>query len=216
MRLYHGSKRIVQEPAPDIGNFRNDFGEGFYCTDNRMSAGGWAVSDRTNGIINTYSIDLSGLDVLRLGTDFHSILLWLRILMEYRPFRSSTDWMDRRFDWMRKNIPLDIEGHDIIAGPAADDSRLTFTERFLGNQIPMEELAVVLSGTTDQYVLKTPKAFEALRYTGFEIADAEDYITWAAERDHTTRESASDSELNGLFMSDLLRRGFTFDDSRLY
>lgn len=215
MRLYHGSKRIVKEPAPGFGNFRNDFGEGFYCTDDRMFAGGWAAADGTNGIINSYTVDTSGLNILRLGTDFRSVLLWLRILMEHRAFRSETLWMDQRFDWIQRNVPLETEGYDILVGPAADDSRFSFAQRFLCNQIPLEDLSIVLSGTALQYVLRSPEAFDALEFKGFEMADAKDYITWAVERDHSARNAVSDSGLDGLFMSDLLRRGMTFDDPRL-
>ena len=34
MIIYHGSKDIIKKPIYGIGNPKNDYGLGFYCTEN--------------------------------------------------------------------------------------------------------------------------------------------------------------------------------------
>ena len=34
MIIYHGSKNIISQPCFGIGNPKNDYGLGFYCTEN--------------------------------------------------------------------------------------------------------------------------------------------------------------------------------------
>lgn len=42
MKLYHGSEKIVETPQFGAGNPRNDYGLGFYCTQNLELAKEWA------------------------------------------------------------------------------------------------------------------------------------------------------------------------------
>jgi hypothetical protein len=41
MKLYHGSEKIVETPQFGAGNPRNDYGLGFYCTQNLELAKEW-------------------------------------------------------------------------------------------------------------------------------------------------------------------------------
>ena len=42
MILYHGSDSIVKSPEYGKGKFYNDYGRGFYCTENKELAKEWA------------------------------------------------------------------------------------------------------------------------------------------------------------------------------
>ena len=48
MDLYHGSEKIVRVPAFGVGNVHNDYGLGFYCTQNVGLAKEWACSDENS------------------------------------------------------------------------------------------------------------------------------------------------------------------------
>ena len=45
MLLYHGSDHIIEKPEFGAGKKHNDYGRGFYCTQNIELAKEWAVSE---------------------------------------------------------------------------------------------------------------------------------------------------------------------------
>ena len=76
MRLYHGSQFIVENPEYGKGKPHNDYGRGFYCTQNIELAKEWvAKSDEGMGFVNCYELNPSGLDILRLNDGTHSSLV---------------------------------------------------------------------------------------------------------------------------------------------
>ena len=62
--LYHGSKNIIEKPIFHGGKETNDYGYGFYCTENIELANEWACPDDNDGYTNEYELDLSDLQVL--------------------------------------------------------------------------------------------------------------------------------------------------------
>ena len=222
MRLYHGSPNIVEEPRFGYGNRRNDYGEGFYCTEDRGLAGEWACSRGGDGIINSYSLDISDLDILRLNSGEFSILHWLRILIENRDIRSRTPVMAAGMEWLKENFSLDVSGYDVIIGYRADDSYFSFTRAFLANEISLEQLshAMVLGGLGEQVVLKSRKAFDSIVFEGSEVAEAATYHALFEKRDRKARSDFSamhaEQALEGLFIRDLIREGVRADDPRLF
>ena len=64
--VYHGSSKIIEKPIWGMGNPNNDYGLGFYCTENEELAKEWACSAESDGYANKYSLDLTGLSVLSL------------------------------------------------------------------------------------------------------------------------------------------------------
>ena len=42
MTVYHGSDKIIQVPRYGMGNIYNDYGQGFYCTEDKHEADLWA------------------------------------------------------------------------------------------------------------------------------------------------------------------------------
>ena len=55
MLLYHGSENIIYKPIFGQGNSANDYGRGFYCTENYDIAGEWACKRESDGFINQYN-----------------------------------------------------------------------------------------------------------------------------------------------------------------
>ena len=221
IELYHGSRNVVEKPVFDFGNHRNDYGEGFYCTENRESAGEWACSDGNDGIINSYTLDTSDLDVLHLNSDERSSLLWLRILIENRCIRPNTPIMEAGMRWLKNDPDLDVPECDVITGCAADDSRFSFVQAFLSNGISLEQLsyAMALGNLGEQVVLKSKKAFDSISFNGFEEVDAGTYHVLFENRDKKARMDFSmirtEHALDGLFIRDLIREEVRSDDPRL-
>ena len=84
LTLYHGSKYVIKKPIFNGGKETNDYGYGFYCTENIELAKEWACPDHIDGIANEYELDLSGLHVLDLTNRSYNILNWIALLLKYR------------------------------------------------------------------------------------------------------------------------------------
>ncbi len=52
MTIYHGSENVVERPLYGFGKRTNDYGLGFYCTEDRTLAGEWSVTPLHDGFIN--------------------------------------------------------------------------------------------------------------------------------------------------------------------
>ena len=55
--LYHGSPERVEQPLLAKGKLTNDYGQGFYCTENVELAKEWASAGNNNGVANCYELD---------------------------------------------------------------------------------------------------------------------------------------------------------------
>ena len=88
--IYHGSDHIIEKPQYGYGKPYNDYGVGFYCTENPNMAKEWGVSIDHNGYANEYQIECDGLKILDLNAPEYTMLHWLSILLENREFDAST------------------------------------------------------------------------------------------------------------------------------
>ena len=61
MKIYHGSISIIRKPIYGYGSPYNDYGLGFYCTEEKELAKEWAVDYELDGYANCYELDLSNL-----------------------------------------------------------------------------------------------------------------------------------------------------------
>ena len=209
--LYHGSQQIVETPDPSMSRPYNDFGQGFYCTEHFELAGEWAVSERFDGYINAYLIDMEGMNILNLNTpDFH-LLHWLALLMNNRRIRLSTPVMRRGAAWLKEHYLISLEGIDIIKGYRADDSYFSFARSFVNNEISLQQLgsAMRLGKLGEQIVLKSKEAFRRIHFQSYEIADHTVYYIQRSQRDLNARSSWQEilesDDLDGLYMRDLIR-----------
>jgi len=155
--IYHGSQNIIEKPEFGLGKKHNDFGLGFYCTQNEELAKEWAVSYLKDGFLNKYTLDLDYLKVLNLNTPEYSILNWIAILLEHRLFSIKTPIARRAKQYIIDNYSINVNAYDVIIGYRADDSYFDYAESFVNNEITIDQLAkaMQLGKLGEQIVLKS-------------------------------------------------------------
>ncbi len=219
--LYHGSTTIVEQPIYGKGKPNNDYGRGFYCTEHIELAKEWGCEENTDGYANRYEMDLSNLKVLNLSSEEFTILNWLAILIKNRKARLSTPIAKRGKEWLINHFLPNYEDYDIIVGYRADDSYFSFARAFLGNEISLSQLgrAMRLGKLGEQYVLKTPKAFETIKFLDYTVADNRVYYEKRRQRDVEARAAYNKEleidDIDGIFMRDIIREEMKPNDPRL-
>lgn len=220
--LFHGSTKIVEKPILGVGNPKNDYGLGFYCTENLELAKEWASTERNDGFANSYEMDIEGLDILRLNRKPYHILNWLAILLENRTFVLSQGLPTEAKAYLLENFLPDYEQYDLIIGYRADDSYFSFANAFLNNTISLEQLrkAMYLGKLGEQVVLKSEKAFSGIVFKESIPVDSSLYYPKRQARDRQAREDYQKeknavSSVDAVYMIDILREKWTNDDSRL-
>ena len=223
MIIYHGSKDIIEKPEFGKGNKKNDYGLGFYCTENVELAKEWACSNNeTNGYANQYEIDLSAYKVLDLREEKYSILNWMALLLKFRTFDVNTPISAQAKEYILKNFYVDVEEYDVIIGYRADDSYFSFAKDFINNTISVEQLAEAmrLGELGIQIVLKSKKAFNTVKYKSYELAECKEYYVKRVSRDKKARETYLSGHRqnlvsDGLFVMDIIRKGLKNGDKIL-
>ena len=130
LKIYHGSQDIIDTPEYGKGKSTNDYGKGFYCTENIELAKEWACSKNEDGYANAYELDMGGLEVLRLNSPSYNVLHWLAILADNRTYWERNSISENAKRYLRDNFLIDISGYDVIIGYRADDSYFTFAKNF--------------------------------------------------------------------------------------
>ena len=223
MIIFHGSKDIIEKPEFGKGNKKNDYGLGFYCTENIELAKEWACSNNeTNGYANQYEIDLSGYKVLDLREEKYSILNWMALLLQFRTFDVNTPISAQAKEYILENFYIDVEEYDVIIGYRADDSYFSFAKDFINNTISVEQLteAMRLGELGIQIVLKSKKAFDTIKYISYELAECKEYYIKRVSRDKKARETYLSGHRqnlvsDGLFVMDIIRKGLKNGDKIL-
>lgn len=220
--LYHGSENIVETPEYGKGAKQNDYGRGFYCTENIELAKEWACAKQKNGYVNKYEIDLSELKVLNLNDPEYNILNWLALLAANRTYWQNGSIAEQAKNYIKENFLLDISEYDVIIGYRADDSYFSFAQDFVSGVISLQKLseAMRLGKLGEQIVLKSRKAFEEIRFAGYESVDAEEYYIKKKEREREARREyrrskKSKADVNDLFILDIMREEIKNGDARL-
>lgn len=222
VRLYHGSEVIVERPEFGKGARHNDYGKGFYCTENPELAREWACAKQKNGYVNIYDLDMTGLSVLNLNDPQYNILNWLAILADNRTYWQNGSISEDAKDYIKTHFLLDISGYDVIIGYRADDSYFSFAQDFVAGVISLEKLseAMRLGKLGEQIVLKSPKAFEQIEFVGCENVDADIYYTRKMERERDARREyrkrkREKADIHELYIIDIMREEITNGDARL-
>lgn len=189
MKLYHGSNRIIKQPQFGFGKKNNDYGLGFYCTEEADMAKEWAVQAESDGVVNVYNLDMSDLRVLNLNGDDYCILDWLVILLKNRRFDIQSDFGREAITYLVENFGADYEAYDVIKGYRADDSYFSFAQDFINNTISLNTLksAMTLGKLGEQTVLKSYKAFEAIRFEESFYVDSSVWFPRKETRDRKAR-----------------------------
>lgn len=164
--LYHGSTSKIEKPIFGFGKVHNDYGLGFYCTKELLLAKEWAVKSGNDGYVNEYTLNDSYLRILDLQDKKYCILHWIAILLENRTVSLNTAIARLGRDFILENYRTDYSSYDLIIGYRADNSYFSYTKDFLNNAISIRQLslAMKLGNLGLQYVLKSNKAFELLKY----------------------------------------------------
>lgn len=224
MIIYHGSPEIVEVPTYGLGSEKNDYGRGFYCTENIELAKEWACPTVKNGFSNKYEFDLSDLNVLYLNKEGYNILNWIAILLDNRIFPKRSPIAKQASKYILSEFLPDISGYDVIWGYRADDSYFTYAKDFLNNGISVNQLsqAMKLGELGEQIVLMTPKAFEKIQFIEYEIADGSIYYPKRMEREDRAKRAylnnhGMDFEISSddLFVRDILSKKVKNNDPRL-
>ena len=218
--IYHGSEKIIETPTFGVGRKNNDFGLGFYCTENEALAKEWAVSSLRNGFSNRYTLETEYLNILNLNIPEYTILNWIAILVEHRLFTIKTPAARRAKRYLIEHFNVNVNAYDVIIGYRADDSYFDYAESFLNNGITVEQLAraMRLGKLGEQIVIKSKFAFSQLQYTGFDIAPKDKYYILRKSRDdeaNRTYQEMLEEEDDGLYIMDIMRGGIQNDDPRI-
>lgn len=214
MKLYHGSLYEIKNPQYGVGKINNDYGQGFYCTENIELAKEWGCSDAQDGFANEYDFDADNLTVLDLGDSSYTILNWLALLIKNRTFEIRSEISFAAKEYLLKYFLIDYEKYDLIKGYRADDSYFSFANSFLNNTISLQKLnvAMKLGKLGEQVVLKSEKSFSKLNFVRTHISSKEVYYPKKVKRDLDARTSFSklkiqDELTEGIFMVDIIRQG---------
>lgn len=220
--IYHGSKDIIKKPVFGKGKTYNDYGLGFYCTESLELAKEWGVELNRNGYANIYEIDESKLSVLDLNSDDYCILHWLAVLLENREFDIPSPLALEAKEYILNNFSVDYKKYDVIIGYRADDSYFSFAQDFLNGTISYRQLnnAMHLGNLGQQFVLKSKKAFDEIKYVGNEIALCDEWYSKKENRDKSARRDYFDTEKNkrqrgDTYITQIMDEEMRADDLRL-
>ena len=164
MIVYHGSPYLVTVPMFGEGNSHNDYGMGFYCTEDLELAKEWACPDVRDGFANQYRLDADALSFMDLSSKEYNVLNWMAILVKNRVFDISYPIAARGKQYLMDNFLPDYRDYDVIKGYRADDSYFSFARAFLTNTISLGQLsrAMRLGNLGPQIVLRSPLAFDSI------------------------------------------------------
>lgn len=167
--LCHGSADIIKKPLYNFGEASNDYGTGFYCVygKNKELAKEWSCSRynvRNVGYVNFYKFDLSDLKILDL--DKVDIIYWVTLVATCR--KVAID--DKKLKLLQSRYLPDISGYDCIVGWRCDDTLSKIVNTFLSGNLTDVALreAIKLGLLQEQFVLKSEKAFEHIKFINSE------------------------------------------------
>jgi hypothetical protein len=222
MIVYHGSDHIIETPLYNGSKRTNDYGYGFYTTENKELAMEWACSDNRDGFANIYELNTDGLHILNLNDSQYTILNWLAVLTKYRSYWQSGSVAEEAKNYLQKYFFVDSSEYDIVIGYRADDSYFSFAQDFVSGAISLRKLseAMRLGKLGEQVVLKSKKSFSQIRFIDAEAAAAEIYFEKKSIRDRDARRayrlSRKEAEnINELYMLDIMREEIRNGDPRL-
>lgn len=191
--IYHGSEQIVEKPIYHYegSNEQNDYGLGFYCTQNIDMAKEWANRTTRNGYANKYYFDDRGLKILDLTDDTkYSVLNWIAILIHNREIPEDNQIENGDVLTYLEKYYINTDEYDVIIGYRADDAYFRFPLMFVRNILTYEKLEEIylLGNLRKQYVLISEKSFKRIKYIGAISAEPLFF-----ERYHRRKDSADNS-----------------------
>lgn len=209
MKIYHGSERIIKNPDYSLGKAHNDFGKGFYCTQDEERAKEWACKRNNEGYVNVYELDIDNFNVLDLTDEKYSVMNWISILLNNRTFNILSSLAEESKKYIINNYSIDTKKYDVVIGYRADDSYFSYAQSFINNSISIEGLqkAMLLGNLGKQIVLVSKKAFEKIKFIKHYPVDNNVYYNKYVINDTKARKEYRDIKLNksDTYILDLIR-----------
>ncbi len=174
--VYHGSPIEVEKPVFNYISRVNDYGYGFYCTQDIEAAKEWANRYTKSGILNSYLLDLNNLKVLDLTDPKYSPLNWITVLLVYRKLSKENSMSYHRgIDFLKQHYNIDLSKYDVVIGYRADDAYFEFPLLFMDNVLTIERLKEIylLGELGKQIFIQSEKAFSHLKYIESKQVDEE-------------------------------------------
>lgn len=171
MIIFHGGKDIIKNPQFGVGRPDNDYGSGYYTTQDPQKAAEWALGfgdQNKDGIVNQYRLNENGLNILHL--DDYGPLVWIAELLSNRTMKYETKDMSDTAEILVEQYKIDTSDIDVIIGCRAGNGYTNVLESFLKEEITVDE-AVNLMKKDDlgeQIFIKSQKAFDAITFIGHE------------------------------------------------
>lgn len=211
MKIFHGSERIIDKPKYELGKPNNDFGKGFYCTQDEEKAKEWACKGNKFGIVNKYELDIDNLKILDLTNNNYSVLNWISILLKNRTFNTINPLAEEAREYLITNYYIEIKEYDVVIGYRADDSYFSYAQSFIDNSLSIDSLqkAMKLGNLGKQIVLVSKKAFEKINYIEHYVVDKNIYYLKYLNNDINARKEYKNikSSKDETFILDLIRKG---------
>ena len=171
--IYHGGDTEVRKPLYGKGKSDNDYGSGFYTTEDIDSAKEWAIINGQEGkaVCSKYEIDFDGLNVLHL--DDYGTLAWISEVINNRGTDNEINAEIGQI--IAGKYKVDTSNADIIVGYRADDSYIKVVDAFLEGKLTIEEVDKMFrkGNLGTQVFIKSPKAFDEIRFINAEIVNEE-------------------------------------------
>ena len=157
-----------------------------------------------------------------MNNDKYIILHWLAILLANREFDVPSGLAAEAKEYILNNFSVDYENFDVIIGYRADDSYFSFAQDFINGTISYRQLgnALRLGKLGQQFVLKSKKAFECIKYIGYETAENREWFEKKDLRDKLARREYFDVERNkrqrgDIYIAQIIDEEMDADDLRL-
>lgn len=203
--IYHGSEFIIEKPEHLKGNVHNDYGLGFYCSQNKELAKEWGARKNGEGFVNVYQIRDDNLKILDLTKpQFNNVLYWIALLMHNRELSSEViNNYPRELEYLKEKYLIDVFGYDVVIGYRADDSYFRFPISFVRSEITLESLNKIFEAGNlgKQYVVVSKRAFSLLHFIGYEKVSEKSRI------DYYQRKNTADHIFTDLLEADRYSRG---------
>lgn len=220
-KIYHGSVKIIEQPVYGAGRKDNDYGGGFYCTEDIELAKEWAAADERGGFVNCYEVEEAGMSFLDLqqmpeekssfSAEERLVLQWMAVLLDNRSVRLGSPLEKKGKEYLLSRFLPDISKYDYLIGYRADDSYFSYARAFLSNTLTVGQLsaAMRLGDLGLQYVIRSSRMFERIRFCEAVSVDGRIYYPRRMQRDQAARQkfrSMLEEDMErGLYLSDLMR-----------
>ena len=199
-KIYHGSVKIIEQPVYGAGRKDNDYGGGFYCTEDIELAKEWAAADERGGFVNCYEVEEAGMSFLDLqqmpeekssfSAEERLVLQWMAVLLDNRSVRLGSPLEKKGKEYLLSRFLPDISKYDDLIGYRADDSYFSYARAFLSNTLTVGQLsaAMRLGDLGLQYVIRSSRMFERIRFCEAVSVDGRIYYPRRMQRDQAARQ----------------------------